>query len=292
VAGLTDSNARTSPDWASIALPAAWPDKLNLLRPRDLLLFLRRVLGPRRPVELPEALPGRETLPAYLLQEFHHLPNGTYSNRIAGAYAVWFDRAMLGVMAETRRQLARDLAGCEPVLDAGCGGGGLARALRAQGSSEVWGLDPCPYLLKWAAERSRGVRYLQGLAESSYFAPESLGGIGACFLFHELPPAIADCVLKEFHRILRPGGVLAFAEPAPHQLEMQSVRELFRAGGLRALYFGALARLVHEPAVKGWHDRDVRPWLTDAGFEVLRDTCTIPVRIVVARKRDQAGEPA
>jgi hypothetical protein len=102
---------------------------------KESLLFVRRILGPRRRVELPDGLPGREILPPYLLQEFHHLPNGTYSEGAASAYTDWFDRVMLGVMRTARQGVARALSGCEVVLDAGCGAGGLAGILRAGGLS-------------------------------------------------------------------------------------------------------------------------------------------------------------
>jgi ubiquinone/menaquinone biosynthesis C-methylase UbiE len=272
-------------DWANMRLPAAWPDELNLLWPGDLLAFVRHVVGPRKTVELPDDLPGRERLPSYLLQEFHHLPNGTYSERVATAYADWFDRVMLGVMRATRRSVARALSSCDVVLDVGCGAGGLAGTLREQGATEVWGLDACPYLLKCAARRHPDVRFVQGLAEATGFPDERFAGIGASFLFHELPPEIADHCLAELYRILKPGGVLAIAEPAREQLVIDSARNLLRAGGLRALYFGMLARVTYEPAVAAWHARDLAPWFPRSGFTLERDESRIPVRQILARKR-------
>jgi ubiquinone/menaquinone biosynthesis C-methylase UbiE len=272
-------------DWARVQLPNAWPDRLRFTRPRDLWAFLRRIVGPRVAVELPADLPGRERLPSYLLQEFHHLPNGTYSSLMAAAYADWFDRVMFGVMRKMRRTVARALVGDEPVLDLGCGAGGLAGALRAQGAMDVWGLDACPYLLKCAAQRHPEVRFVQGLAESTGFPAERFAAVGACFLFHELPPEVADAALAEVHRILAPGGRLAIAEPARENLMVRSLRELVRRGGVRALYFAALARTMYEPAVAGWHARDLAAWFPRFGFTVERDETRIPVRFVVARKR-------
>src|SRR6185436_20412438 len=99
-------------DWGNVALPDAWCDELDLRDPRQLLAYVRGWLGPRRKVELPPGLPGAERLPAYLRQEFHHLPNGVYSKRHADGYARWFDRIMLGDMGRARTRLARELAGC------------------------------------------------------------------------------------------------------------------------------------------------------------------------------------
>ncbi|HVM96174.1 MAG TPA: class I SAM-dependent methyltransferase [Candidatus Acidoferrales bacterium] len=272
-------------DWASAPLPPAWPDQLNFLRPADLFRFLRRIIGGRRPVELPEGLPGRERLPAYLLKEFHHLPNGTYSKRVSNAYARWFDRVMLGTMPATRRRVAGALRGCDAALDVGCGAGDLAGALREQGTSEVWGLDACSYLLNCAARRHPNVRFVQGLVEESGFPDERFAGIGACFLFHELPPDAADRCLTEIHRILKPGGVLSIAEPAREHFVMRSLRGLVKLGGWRAIYFGILGRVVYEPAVAAWHSRQLSDWFPRFGFTLEQDESRTPFRFIVARKQ-------
>ena len=48
------ANGGDAVDWGTVALPDAWPDRLRLLRPTDLVVFLRRFLGRRRRVEVPE----------------------------------------------------------------------------------------------------------------------------------------------------------------------------------------------------------------------------------------------
>jgi ubiquinone/menaquinone biosynthesis C-methylase UbiE len=276
-------------DWANLDLPDAWPDKLNLLRPTDLLTFIRRIIGPRTRVELPDGLPGRQFLPTYLLEEFHHLPNGTYSERMASAYADWFDRVMLGTIRGARRAVAHSLLACSGVLDVGCGAGGLAGALHEQGANDVWALDACPYLLKYAARRNPGVKFVQGLAEATGFPSERFDGVGACFLFHELPSGVADRCLGELHRILKPGGLLSIAEPAREHAAVQSVRGLLRLGGLRALYFGLLARVVYEPLLTAWHSRDVATSFPRFGFVVESDETRTPFRMIVARKISGSG---
>src|SRR5262245_55421984 len=127
----------TPVDWSAVRLPDAWPDRLRLRHPRDLALFVARLFGRRRRVEVPAALPGVEALPEYLRQEFHHLPNGNYSKRIVRGYANGFDLLMLGRARRARAAIARRLAGCASVLDLGCGSGGLAGELVAAGIPEV-----------------------------------------------------------------------------------------------------------------------------------------------------------
>jgi ubiquinone/menaquinone biosynthesis C-methylase UbiE len=272
-------------DWASASLPDAWPDRLRLLHPGDLATFVRRLFGRRRRVEVPNALPGVDTLPEYLRQEFHHLPNGNYSKRIVRGYARSFDLLMLGRARRARRDIARRLASCRSVLDVGCGAGGLAGALVAAGVPEVWGLDASPYLLREAARKHPRVHLVQGLAERTRFADGRFDGAGACFVFHELPPSVADEALAELRRILAPGGTLAFVEPSPLQFRPRQLARFARANGPLGLYFWLLARLVYEPFAAAWHRRDIGAWLDAHGFDLREDVAGVPLRLVTASRR-------
>ena len=272
-------------DWASVTLPDAWPDRLRLAHPSDLVRFLRRLLAARRPVEIPATLPGVDGLPEYLRQEFHHLPNGNYSKRIVAGYARAFDALMLGRANRARRAIARRLAGCTRVLDLGCGAGGLAGALVAAGVPEVWALDPSPYLLHEGARRHPRVRFVQGLAERTAFPDAHFDGIGACFVFHELPPPVGDQALSELRRILSPGGTLVIVEPSPMQFRPRNLLRFIRRTGVLGLYFWLLARMVYEPFVAAWHRRDVGAWLDRNGFHVVEDDTGMPLRLMAARRR-------
>ena len=270
-------------DWHRVVLPDAWPDRVNLLHPGEALRYFGRFFA-RRQVEIPPDLPGAERLPAYLKQEFHHLPNGVYSKRHADAYARWFDRVMLGRTVHARARLAATLAGTATALDAGCGTGGLAGALHAAGVGDVWGIDPSPYVLQIAARRHPEVHFVQGVIEESGFPSGRFDGVGACFLFHELPNRVADASLAEIGRILAPGGKLAIAEPSPIQLD-GDLRTLVRRAGYGVLYFALLARWMHEPFVAAWHRRDVGAWLADHGFRLLVDDEMMPIRFITAVRR-------
>ena len=284
---IVTSTARRNPemgeeavDWATIELPNAWPDEALQSGVRRALRLVGAVLGRRRSVAVPAGLPGAQMLPAYLFQEFHHLPNGFYSKHIATGYARGFDATMLGHMRQVRSRIAAALADCRRVADIGSGSGCLAAAFVDVGIANVWAVDPSPYLLQIAARRLRGVRVVQGLAENTGFADRQLDGIGMTYVLHELPAAAADAALAEIRRVLRPGGRLAFAEPSPKHYTVRP--PVFRRGGLRALYFHAMAHVVYEPFVEQWHRRDIGPWLTAAGFRVLEFSDEIPTRYVVA----------
>lgn len=271
-------------DWRTVSLPDGWPDRLRLVDPRDAWVLLRRLFGGRRRVELPPGLPGADRLPAYIGQEFHHLPNGNFSKRIVAGYVRWFDAMMLGRMHTARARVARSLAGCRTVLDVGCGSGGLVGELLAAGVPEVWGLDPSPYLLQIAARSFPAAQFVQGLAEDTGFDVGQFDGIGASFLFHELPVQIADRALREFRRILLPGGVFAFIEPSPLQFRPRELMQFLRSHGPVGLYFWLVASGTYEPFVAKWHRRDLRVWLESNGFGLRGDEVGMPIRWITAER--------
>lgn len=271
------------PDWSSLNLPETWPDRLDLRSPRGWWRLLRSVAGKRRPVQLPADMPGCAALPKYILQEFHNLPNGNYSKRFTRGYITGFDLVMLGRMQRARRRIAEYLRPCRAVLDAGSGGGRTAAMLKHSGINEVWGLDPSPYLLQHAARDYPAINFVQGVAERTGFADGRFDGISACFLLHEIPPRHIESCLREFHRILAPGGLLAICEPSPLQMRHSRWR-LWRRDGLRGLYFHTLASLVHEPFVDAWHRSDAAAILGAAGFELIADEQELPMRHLFARK--------
>ena len=273
----------TPPNWASIDLPASWPDDLELNTFPDLRFLLSRVFGARTRVELPADMPGRDLVPKYMLQEFHNLPNGYYSGNLTRGYVRTFDSIMLGAMKSARDTVAETLKGVGSAIDVGCGGGRVAQSMIAQGIEDVWGLDPSPYLLKQASSEVASVKFVQGAAENVPFPDQRFGGIGICFLLHEIPPKHASTALKEFHRILKPGGLISIAEPSPVQMEESSF-SLFRKYGWKGPYFKLLARFVYEPFVEAWHKRDLQKWFKEHGFELIDDNVGMPLRHIVARK--------
>jgi ubiquinone/menaquinone biosynthesis C-methylase UbiE len=283
---VSDRADPEAPRWSEIALPDAWTDAT----PdgwRGAWRLLRQALrGVHTRIELPDGLPLRAPIPRYALQEFHNVPNGNYSNGLSRGYTTGFDIAMLGTMRGARRHMAEALASCEAVLDVGCGGGASSEALVAAGVREVWGLDPSPYLLRCADARVSGARFVQGIAEDTGFAEARFDGVACCFVFHELPPPAGDRALAEIARILRPGGRLAIVEPAAEQYTLGAFA-LLRRHGPRSLYFRALARGIHEPFVRAWHDRDVPGWLEAAGFTVLEDRTDVPVRSWVCARQEE-----
>lgn len=273
--------------WRDLELPSCWPDKITVKFPRHLFQMTWRLLsGKVSRVRLPEQLPGHENLPKYLLQEFHSLPNGNYSKHIAAGYAHSFDAVMLNTVKFKRQEIAARFSSVGAALDIGCGGGHMARALKDAGVTEVWGLEPSPYLLQLAARENPGVKLLQGVAESIPMPDHSVDLVTACFVLHEVPPRYGDRILREVHRVLKPGGTLVFIEPSPIQLAL-SKTQLLKQFGLKGLYFRAIAGHVFEPFLPAWHKRQLDQWLPEHGFQLVEDEVGMPLRTVVSQRLEQ-----
>jgi ubiquinone/menaquinone biosynthesis C-methylase UbiE len=264
--------------WDECELPDAWPDRGLGGGIRIFWRILRGLFARKLPtVQVPVGVPGGNEIPAYVLQEFHGLPNGNYSKRVTDGYSRWFDRVMLGVMHERRQRIADALKDCRSVLDIGCGPAQVAGKLVDAGVEDVWGLDPSPYLLQLAQRTFPTLRLVQGVAEDMPFPARRFDGVAACFLLHELPPARIASALAECHRVLRPGGVLYVVEPGPEQF-YGSWFGMLKRFGWRGLYFRTLARMVHEPFVAAFHNSDKAELLAEHGFEVISARNTFPTQ--------------
>ncbi|MEO8000774.1 MAG: class I SAM-dependent methyltransferase [Arenimonas sp.] len=270
-------------DWANINLPDAWPDQIASNWRRLAMVITSMVCKKVQRVQLPEAMQGRERLPKYILQEFHHLPNGNYSKTISRGYANTFNKAMLGCMTIARAEIAKRLLSSKRVLDIGCGAGHLTGALQSAGIRDIWALEPSPYLLQHAARDYPGANFVQGVIENSELAAASFDGAAACFVFHEIPPPQANAALRELHRLLVPGAKLILVEPSPTQVKLSYVR-VWRLYGWRGIYFRVLALRTHEPFVRAWHKIEPVTWFAANGFTLIEDRDCMPWRLLEARR--------
>ncbi|MEO6172057.1 MAG: class I SAM-dependent methyltransferase [Arenimonas sp.] len=278
-------SSKADTDWATVVLPDAWPDQIASNWRRMAMVISRMVRKKVQRVQLPEAMPGRERLPKYILQEFHHLPNGNYSKTISRGYANTFNKAMLGCMTIARAEIARRLLSSKRVLDIGCGAGHLTGALQAAGISDIWALEPSPYLLQHAARDYPGAKFVQGVIENSELPASSFDGAAACFVFHEIPPPQATIALRELQRLLIPGARLILVEPSPTQIQLSYAR-VWKKYGWRGIYFRALALRTYEPFVKAWHRNNHAAWFSTNGFTLVDDIDCMPWRLLEARRNE------
>lgn len=138
------------------------------------------------------------------------------------------------------------------VADVGCGTGVLAdRIAREVAPDVVYGVDLSEGMLAQAARRSATVQWLTAPAEQLPFDDASLDAVVTTSAFHWFNQPAA---LREFHRVLAPGGVAAVATLSPRQ----------NLSGLALQWFSAdRFNPSHAPGPAA-----MRTLFTDAGFTV------------------------
>jgi ubiquinone/menaquinone biosynthesis C-methylase UbiE len=91
------------------------------------------------------------------------------------------------------------------ILDVGCGTGDLTSRLRGELQTDVVaGCDFSAGMLEQAQARTRAVRWLQGDAAELPFDDTRFDAVVSTESFHWFPDP--DAALREFHRVLAPGG--------------------------------------------------------------------------------------
>ena len=99
-------------------------------------------------------------------------------------------------------------------LDVACGTGDLAFTLAAAGETRVTGLDFCRPMLELATQKARthdrALPFIEGDALRLPFADAQFDVLSIAFGLRNL--ASVEGGLREFYRVLRPGGTLAVLE--------------------------------------------------------------------------------
>ncbi len=124
---------------------------------------------------------------------------------------MWYFRALHGHVERTL------IAGLGPaggsILDAGCGTGGLIRRLASRHANWRWtGVDVEPLAYELARERTAGAEIRAANVTALPLADASFDAVvSADVLYHVDDDAAA---LREFFRVLRPGGMVVLNVPA------------------------------------------------------------------------------
>lgn len=174
-------------------------------------------------------------------------------DRLSGVYDTRFVQRV--AYRPTQDQVIDELREFAPrrVLDVGCGTGQLAARLPdALDAEQVWGCDAAPGMLEQARRRSAAVDWIQGTAENVPLPDGSVDAIVSTEAFHWFDQPAA---LREFHRLLTPGGHLVVAFVSPRT---RAASRALNASGLVGV--GG-----HWP-----HRAKMRRLATDAGFRIDR----------------------
>lgn len=180
------------------------------------------------------AEPGAEAYPAYYRQNFHFQTGGWFTRDSARRYEPQVEALFGGTAGAMRRRALsllarawrdRDQRGLK-LLDLACGSGAFLRDLKAAfPRAAVFGLDLSPAYAAEAAEQT-GAPVVQAAAERLPFPDASFDAVACIYLFHELPPKVRPVVAAEIARVLRPGGLLAFADSVQPRDEPEMARML------------------------------------------------------------------
>ena len=113
----------------------------------------------------------------------------------------------IGLLAETFAPLAG-----KHILDIGCGGGHLARALIARGAS-VTGVDSEQQAIAAARRLASNAAFHVASAEALPFADGHFDGVVFLNSLHHLAPSGMAAALDEAARVTMPGGLVVVIEP-------------------------------------------------------------------------------
>lgn len=112
---------------------------------------------------------------------------------------------------ELLTRFADSLRGQGLVCDLGCGPGQIARFLHGCGL-ELFGLDLSPAMIEQARLLNPRLEFRQGDMAAMDEATDSLAGIVAFYSIIHTPRDQVTAVLREWLRVLRPGGKLLMAK--------------------------------------------------------------------------------
>jgi len=107
-------------------------------------------------------------------------------------------------------RFAAEVRGVGPVCDIGCGPGQPARYLHERGVQAL-GIDLSLGMVEQARQLNPGIEFRQGNMAALDVPDDSWGGIVAFYSIIHIPHTEVVSVLREFQRVLRPGGLLLLA---------------------------------------------------------------------------------
>lgn len=161
-----------------------------------------------------------EGMPDYYARNFHFQTDGYFSESSARRYDHQVEILFSGTAGAMRRLilpiLKRDALNEGRWLEIGCGSGSATRPVLATFPKvRVTALDLSRSYLKVAQENLRefdNVDFVQGDGTALDFKDETFDAVFSVYQLHEMPRAEREKLVREAYRVLRPGGLLLFAD--------------------------------------------------------------------------------
>ena len=235
------------------------PDPVAALRGvADFVADARAVEARRRrggATEARQEAPTAGGYPSYYRQNFHFQTGGWFTRDSARRYEAQVEALFGGAAGAMRRRALALLAGAWrtrdhrglAVVDLACGSGAFLGDLAAAfPRARLMGVDLSEAYLAESRRRSGVNDQILANAEALPFSDASLDAVTCIYLFHELPPGVRPIVAAEIARVLKPGGLLAFADSIQpiDEPRLERLLEVFPA------YF-------HEPYYATYSDTDL-----------------------------------
>jgi len=134
-----------------------------------------------------------------------------------------------------------DIEKGERVLDAGCGTGNLAIKMKKKGA-EVVGLDYCKEALEMFRKKDPNAKLvLTDLTKKIPFPDNYFDKIACNNVLYTIPRDKQLATLKEFHRVLKPGGKIVLANIKkgwnPFKIYTEGVKKNFKQEGISRTFY-------------------------------------------------------
>jgi ubiquinone/menaquinone biosynthesis C-methylase UbiE len=258
---------------------------LTVVGAADLMTDARAVESRRRrgaATEARDETAATRSYPTYYRQNFHFQTGGWFTSDSARRYESQVELLFAGAAGPMRRRALSLLASAwrgrdhrgSNIVDIACGSGAFLADLKtAFPRARLGGLDLSPAYLAEARRRSGLNALVQANAERLPYADGVLDAVTCVYLFHELPPRVRDVVAGEIARVLKPGGMLAFADSIQPRDEPRLSRllEAFPA------YF-------HEPYYRSYGETDLEALFAGHGLAVVaQDTAFLTKAMLFER---------
>ena len=233
----------------------------------------------------------RDNYPNYYLRNFHHQTDGYLSDYSASIYDLQVEILFNGTADSMRRRIIKPLRNglksfehrkksSVTILDVATGSGRTLKQLTGAFKKEkIIGLDLSDSYLKEASRYISDlngdlIELLKGNAENLPFKNDSLQAISCVYLFHELPRTIREKVLKEFYRVLEPGGVIVIADSiqindSPNFI---TIMENFH-------------KTFHEPFYRDYIHEDIDNKIKEIGFDEVSSNSFFMTKVWSASKK-------